>query len=203
MSQSAALTKNALSLPSHVMNVGVTCRDTTQLHSSSKVRKVTIGSLGIFSKLTKETMNTNYFLCAARACITTDSKFFKVSVPSTKQGKRDRSYIEQYARENGYYWHVWDAETGDFYWKIAESLNMKLWQMPMTHIKARCLVAFIKEKKSLPPCVEVAREASRLRDHIEPNFHFLRQNKVIHQAEAEKRKKPQSVEVEIKVSLPK
>lgn len=138
-------------------------------------------------------MESIYFLCAADGCITSCSKYYKVYVPSSRQGQRDAAFLEKYATNCNYYWHKWDNEVACFFEKIAISLNLRVYQMPLKKIKARCLVAFIKETNSLPKTSEVGREASHLRKLIEPKYHFLRQIKVIQKAEAEKRKKPKLI----------
>lgn len=141
-------------------------------------------------------MLSNYFLCAAGSQIDASSKFFKVSVPATKQGERDSRFLQDYAARHNYYWHSWDTETAEFYAQIAQSLGFAVYQMPTKRITARCLVAFIKESNDLPKCTEVGREAAHLRKLIEPSYHFARQLRVIQAAEAEQRNKPKSKVIE-------
>lgn len=138
-------------------------------------------------------MTIKWLLIVAGVYITSCSKYYTVSVPNSMQGQKDLLYLQQWAKVHNYYFEKVSEQTDTFRRKIAESLNLEVYDLDHTLITARDFVRFIKQNGKSPVIDKESRVAAIFRKHIKPAEYYLRQIKVIQRAEAGQRNKPKPI----------
>lgn len=125
---------------------------------------------------------THFFLIImAGRQIDESSKFFKVSIGTSKQADRDYLYLTSFCVSHGYFFNVWTSKVADFLEKVAKSIygehdENALLKLPTTKISARNLVRMLKANEQLSPTKVLNQNQSHLLDLIDTNYHFFRTN---------------------------
>lgn len=140
-------------------------------------------------------MTSYWLLIDAGEELSISSKYYKVAVSESVYGLKDFSILQQAARTHNWFLQKWSAAAALFIDKIAESLSVRAFQIPLQKKSCKCLVQSLKCSGQLPTYQSMPREARHLIDYLIPEVRINRQLSVIRRAEAEQRNKPKSKRV--------
>lgn len=140
-------------------------------------------------------MKSYHLLIVAGACISLDTKFYKVAIGTGLRDIRCCQFLSDFAAAQGHYFERWSHETNLFLEKIAESLSQQLHELPFHKINVSDLVAFIKRHRDTPKIPPMSRSAAFARQILDPAALFQRQINVLRKAEAKQRNKPKAKSV--------
>lgn len=143
-------------------------------------------------------MKSYHLLIVAGACISLDTKFYKVAIGTSKKDVRYSQFIQEYAATHGHFFAIWSEETSIFLEKIAASLSQQLHELPFHKINVSDLVTFIKRHRDTPKIPPMSRSAAFARQILDPAELFQRQLNVLRRAEAKQRNKPKAKSVSTK-----
>ena len=132
-------------------------------------------SLILFNPYINYKMNHYYLYIDAGRVIDSTAKFFKVAVPSSKQGQRDYLFLVAHSVEQNHYFELWNQQVADFLWNIGKSLangsvENPLDFVPLRPISARELVRNIRGHVVDPVPDFVARNQNHMRHFLNVNY---------------------------------
>lgn len=134
-----------------------------------------------------------YLLIVTAGCISPDTAFYKIGFGESKADNRLLPKFEKYARENGFYFHIYDSDTAVFIKKIAESLSLNVTDLKMSVGSARYFMGYISQHKRMPNIVLMPPAAVHIKVETSSKYYFQQAKIVIHRAEAGTRKKPKAI----------
>lgn len=140
-------------------------------------------------------MKSYHLLIVAGACISHDTRFYKVAIGTSQKDVRCCQFLSDFAAAQGHYFERWSHETNLFLEKIAASLSKQLHELPFHKINVADLVTFIKRHRDTPKIPPLSRSAAFARQILNPAALFQRQINVLRRAEAKQRKKPKAKSV--------
>lgn len=145
-----------------------------------------------YSDQKQHRMKSNWLLIVEQESISLNTRFYKISVGTTKQDDHDWAYINLYAAMNGFFFEKWSSQVADFVDNIAESLNSTILDLNIHHISARELVKYMVEHGEPPKKPFLTPSQIKIGHVLRPSSYFNRQINVIRHAEAKQRRKPKA-----------
>lgn len=144
----------------------------------------------MYSDQRQQRMKSNWLLIVERESISLNSRFYKISVGTTKQDEHDWAYINLYAAMNGFFFEKWSSQVVVFLQEIADSLNANYLDLNIDHIDCRCLVKYMIDHGEPPKKPYLSPNQVKIGQLVRPSSCFISQINVIRHAEAKQRKKP-------------
>lgn len=95
-------------------------------------------------------MITYYTMIAETGTLSLSSHFYRVQIGSTPKAHKALFALSRYCSEQHFYFQKRTLADDRFRLKIAESLGVKVYELPCMDAKVECLVDFLKKNGSLP-----------------------------------------------------
>lgn len=148
-------------------------------------------------------MRVYFLLIVADKEINLKSRFYRVGVGSSKFDVSCSQKIAFWANSKGYFFKKIDSQVDDFYFRIAKSLGMQVFQLPRQLINVADLWRHVQACDDVPALSPQSYSAGFASRMLMPSEFFKHQSNVIHQAEAMRRNKPKvdSIRVRLKDTL--
>lgn len=143
-----------------------------------------------------------YLLIIAGKVVDDSTTFYKVGVGNSKRDKLALSKLESFAAANGHFLHVIDNETSEFLGKIAESLGKKVYELPTSAVRVRCMCGIALQSNAAPAPPPHSPSARYMLSRIDPVYYFNHAPRVIQSAESETRNKPKVIKSTRKGMIP-
>lgn len=137
-------------------------------------------------------MKSNWLLIVETEAVSLNTRFYKISVGTSKQDRHDWAYINLYAAMYGHFFEKWSCKVMTFLQDIAHSLNADYLGLNVHHISCRDLVKYMVEHGEPPKKPYLTRQQVQIGQLFRPSSYFCRQLNVIRHAEAERRNKPKA-----------
>lgn len=137
-------------------------------------------------------MTQYYCLIVAEGMIKSDTCFYKISAGSNPKHVKDLMKLQDYAYCHNYYLRKWDYGVTDFLHNIADSLGVHFLELNIQHVSVSQLMSYIRTYGHTPDKPALSKNMLHVLSVINPAKYFSLHFRVIHQAEAETRKKPKA-----------
>lgn len=135
-------------------------------------------------------MKRYYILITAESIIDHTSVFYKVAIGSSAAGQHDLQFLQAFAAQRGYYFAMYSHDVATFIIRIAQSLEMKVCDLPFKVVDGHKLVSQLKSSKNVAKN-HLSLTSQRVICHRQSTrFSHILQDVVIHHAEAPQRNKP-------------
>lgn len=112
-------------------------------------------------------MNKYYYFIGETGTVTLSTKFYKVSVGTTKSEQVNLQKLQFIANARKFYFHIVDMESTDFIGRIAESLAPEDCQFPLlllqfVLVRSGDLLNYLNGSNSLTPLAESSQNCHQL-----------------------------------------
>lgn len=115
-------------------------------------------------------MNTLYTMIAEPDTISLQSHFYCVEIGNNPQAHKALFAISRYCNENNFYFQKRTRGDDIFRLKVAESLGVKVYDLPTMVIKVEKMVSYLRNHGSLPWQPADSGHLRHLKEQTQPNF---------------------------------
>ena len=133
-----------------------------------------------------------YLMIAAETIIDGSAKFYKIGVGDTKRDRAALAKLKEFADAKGYYFSLYNQDTAEFLYKIAQSLGVQVYLLPSMRCSVQVLSRLVINYNAAPELPATRQNLSYMRAAIDPNFYFTHKKSVIQKAESGTRYKPKA-----------
>lgn len=118
-------------------------------------------------------MKTYYTMIAETYTLSLNSHFYRVQIGSTPKARKALFALSRYCSEHHFYFQKRTLADDRFRLRVAESLGVKVYELPCMDAKVECLVNFLQKHGSLPWQPDTANNLRQMKEKISPSFYLL------------------------------
>lgn len=118
-------------------------------------------------------MITYYTMIAETALLSLNSHFYRVQIGSTPKAHKALFALSRYCSEHHFYFQKRTLADDRFRLKIAESLGVKVYDLPCMDAKVECLVNFLQKHGSLPWSPATDGNLHHLKAQTSPSYFLI------------------------------